>query len=339
MAINYREILDTYRNLQEEANRANQQRYNQLLGTIDTGRDTVMDLLGDLGESQFGRIDQTRQRERGRAEQDLISRGLGNTTIRESVLRGVEDDAQRAQSELTEQISRQKAGAETDFTRMLASAIEGRSDVGPDLAMMAQLMQQAASGPSGTLHTGLSANARAGRDAFGNPMGRYSSGGGGTSGYGLTGGGSGGGGTSRARSFRKNAGGGYTETTPGIAGGGGGGGGVSGAYRSATSSSAARQAGGGGFGRIGPAGSPGGQEDGAGLTDLMFGGPVMAPSENDAFYDLADLADLSGGGGITDGGDGTGDGADGGGATEEPQPEKESRCPKGKTYFPGIGCF
>jgi hypothetical protein len=325
MAINYREILDTYERLQDEANAANQRRYDQLLGTIRGGRESTMGLLEGLGESELGRIDQRREQERGRAEQDLISRGLGNTTIRESVLRGVEDDAGRLRNELTEDVSRQKAGVEQAFTSMLAQAIEGRTDRGPDLGAMAQLLQQAASGPDGTLHTGLSANARAGRSAFGTPSRYFNRGGGGGGGGGGAGfqpaTGSSGGSTS---GFRLGGGGGSSMST------GGAqytpprserGGGVSGALRGSASQAASRQASGGsggGFGRIGPAGSLGGGALDGLLTeeDLRLqqrgtaqGAPDLsayANPGNQPFDDLAGLADLDLGGGDDAGGGGGG---------------------------------
>lgn len=316
MAINYRDILNTYEQLQNEANAANQRRYDQLLGTIRGGRESTMGLLEGLGDSELGRIDQRREQERGRSEQDLISRGLGNTTIRESVLRGVEDDAGRLRNELTEDVSRQKAGVEQNFTAMLAQAIEGRTDRGPDLGAMAQLMQMAASEPGGTLHTGMSANARAGRSAFGTPS-RYfnrGGGGGGGGGQGFTPAtGTSGGSTSGFQSSRGGGGGGGRTggaqyTPPRSASGGG----VSGALRGNATQAASRQASGdtgGGFARMGPAGSLSGGSDYLTADDLRLqqrnqaqpttGISDYANTGNEAFSDLADLGnlDLGGGGG------------------------------------------
>ena len=44
-------------------------------------------LLDTLGQTQLSDIQQNTTRELARSEQDLIGRGLGNTTIRESVRR------------------------------------------------------------------------------------------------------------------------------------------------------------------------------------------------------------------------------------------------------------
>ncbi|MFP3786887.1 hypothetical protein, partial [Burkholderia sp. SIMBA_024] len=52
-------------------------------------------LIQDIGASAAVDINRAATRNFAAGEQDLISRGLGNTTIRESMRRGVEDDRQR----------------------------------------------------------------------------------------------------------------------------------------------------------------------------------------------------------------------------------------------------
>ena len=47
------------------------------------------------------------KREKGRAEQDLISRGLSNSTIRSSTLRGIESDASKELDNATREYNRE----------------------------------------------------------------------------------------------------------------------------------------------------------------------------------------------------------------------------------------
>lgn len=253
--INYQAILDTYRQLHQQANAANEQRYQQIIGELQATNsrvgqtyDDAMGLLSTLGDSERERIDMGKVRQQGQTEQDLISRGLGNTTIRQSALRGVEDDAQRAHQSVTEQVGRQqagmlqaRAGAEERGGQFLGSMMERRTDQAPDMNRLTSLLQQAgyADAANGdgksNVFTGLSANARAGRDAFGNVMG-----------------GGGSGGSSGGPSF-------------GERGGGGGGRGGSGAevIRNSSARSAAGYSG-GGFGGAGSAGGGGGAASTAG---------------------------------------------------------------------------
>jgi hypothetical protein len=186
--INYASVLAEYRRLHEEANKANEDRYKGILDQIGATQDRVgaiyddaQGLLADLGQTDRRRIDETRQQAMAGSDQDLISRGLGNTTIRQSIQRGISSDAERAQQSVTEQTGRQRAallqglaGTEERSGQMLASMMERRSDIGPDMGSMLQLMQQAgqADGLGGnqgrsTINTGLSTNARAGMTATG----------------------------------------------------------------------------------------------------------------------------------------------------------------------------
>lgn len=268
--IDYTAILDTYRSLQEQANAANEQRYGEIIDTIGSTSqrlgqtyDRVDDLLLSLGTSERGRIEQTRQRESARADQDLISRGLGNTTVRESVQRGVNEDANRLGAELTEQVSRQRAGvltqragAEQSQGNFLAQMMERRTDQGPDLGMMASLLNQAGQAEAGaeaqTLFTGLSANARAGRTASGR---EFSSSGGGSVGAGITGGGS---------------------PQPGNR---------AAVYRNASNAAASRLAGGGGMMGVPAAASGGGATGGGSAFDDLFAGQqVISGLNTDAIY-------------------------------------------------------
>lgn len=152
-------ILSRFQAAQTQANQANVQRYQQLLQTLrdlqaqtgETYGEALANIRG-LGEAQEQRIGREATRETGRAEQDLISRGLGNTTIRESVRRGIEEDAQLNRQQLAESVAlnrnallQQQVGTDVQLGQLLASAIERRDDVGPNPALYAQLLQSAAS--------------------------------------------------------------------------------------------------------------------------------------------------------------------------------------------------
>jgi hypothetical protein len=51
------------------------------------------ELLSEKLEEFKSSLDAAVAQEKGRAEQDLISRGLANTTVRQSIFRGIEKDA------------------------------------------------------------------------------------------------------------------------------------------------------------------------------------------------------------------------------------------------------
>lgn len=296
----YQAILNTYRQLQTQANEANQQRYDDILSTIQQTSDQVgasydqsLALLDTLGQSDRERIDMGSARAQASANQDLINRGLGNTTIRSSVQRGIEDDRQRAQREVTEGVGRQKsqviqqrAGSEERMGNFLAQMMEARTDRGPDTGQFAALMERVgagqgagADGPA-TMFTGLSANARAGRSISGKEfMGsggasRGASGGGGGSGASIVRGGGGGAGGSGARVIY----GGSRGASPS-----GGGAAIRGFSNQAASAI------GGGAAQAGQGGS---------FDDLFLGQPVFSGGDvigqytGNQTYDLAPNLDL-----------------------------------------------
>ena len=157
-------LIDQFLQARTEANQANEQRYQELLQSIGQLEQQTQGLYGDaretvagLGDAERNRIQREQQRQLAQTEQDLISRGLGNTTIRQTARRGVQSDAERAQAELTERLAQQRAGLMQDQAsalmqtgQMEAQAIEGRTDQGPAASRYAQMVQQLAAQPDGS---------------------------------------------------------------------------------------------------------------------------------------------------------------------------------------------
>ncbi len=115
------DLLKQLQQSQAKANKANEQRYQQILGTFT-----------NLGQAGTQRIAQQEQQNVAQGQQDLTSRGLGNTTLQMAVSRGAASDAELARQQLQESIALQKAGV-----------MERRTDQGPDLSMFANLIAQA----------------------------------------------------------------------------------------------------------------------------------------------------------------------------------------------------
>lgn len=119
--------------------------------------DQAAGLQSGMGATQNAAIDAATVKGKASSEQDLISRGLGNTTIRSSVNRGIESDAQRAKNSVAEQVATakaglltQKAGADQEIGRLRADSLLSRTNMPPNMNAYMQLLQQlAASGGMG----------------------------------------------------------------------------------------------------------------------------------------------------------------------------------------------
>jgi hypothetical protein len=131
---------------QKAANTANEQRYGEGLGYLK-GAEA---LIGQNGQAGMNRIGEQEQQGLGKAAQSAVSRGLTNTTIADSLNRGVQRDANDARLNLQESINSQQAGAKD----RIADFIAARNDNGPDTNLLAGLTQGAASNPAGAQRSG-----------------------------------------------------------------------------------------------------------------------------------------------------------------------------------------
>lgn len=153
-ALDFNALIQQYQQAQQQANAANEARYQQALG--------LTDILGTTGRT---RIAQQAAQQQASAQQSLISRGLANTTITGAASRGIASDAEMQRQALEESVAGQKIG-------LMQSKIEQ----GPDLGMFAGLLQAAASQPQSptapisAYSPALSPNAAAGLTAFGEPF-------------------------------------------------------------------------------------------------------------------------------------------------------------------------
>lgn len=226
MAIDFDALMKQIEADQKKANEANLARYQNLLSSLKGLSERVVgaggtfaqaeQLLVGIGTAARQQIGEAAVKAGAMSEQDLVSRGLGSTTIREAAKRGVESDKQKALRAQEEQEARQQAGLltqragfETQLGGMMAGAIEGRQDVGPNLAMFTALLQAASAAPAEGKQT-----LQIGRGLPQTPM-RYSSAGMAARGRGGAGGAGGGGGLGAGGGggIQQRAGGGYGRTT------------------------------------------------------------------------------------------------------------------------------
>jgi len=127
------QIGQSYQNAYGSALAMNQQNYQNILGgyqqtagrqaqdqagiTAGYGR-LSSDVLGGLQGAEAGRrqdIGSAYAQQRGQMNQGMIDRGLGNTTIRSSMERGLGFDEQRAYTDLAGQMAQQRAGYQSQL--------------------------------------------------------------------------------------------------------------------------------------------------------------------------------------------------------------------------------
>lgn len=148
-------LIDDLMGSQAESREAGETRYQELMdlmsrltGQVGGTYDAALGEMEGMGTAGRTRIGEGRTRALAESEQDLMSRGLGNTTIRSSVRRGVKSDYERQLQELNERVSgqrsgllQQRAGAEMDLGRLGIDTRLSRQDVGPDVSQYLSLIQ------------------------------------------------------------------------------------------------------------------------------------------------------------------------------------------------------
>lgn len=160
---------------QDAANRANEQRYQQLLSGNATAKQELLNTLsGNYNDQLAGAtagLDEQLTREgkrlnyeRGSVDQNAMSRGLQNTTIKDSLNRGVVDASALRERELQDAATQRKLALQQAYSdKQLgiigqlygdrSNIIQGRTDQGPDMAQWMNLLSQAGAG-GGTSYTG-----------------------------------------------------------------------------------------------------------------------------------------------------------------------------------------
>lgn len=158
--MDYQQIINTYRQLHEEANAANEKRYKAILDEITSTTDQVgnqysevRSLLESIGQSEIADLTERGQRDLATADQDLINRGLSNTTIRSTVRRGIQSDLERniqrqnqSTGLLQAGVTERESAATERLGQWLTGTMERKTDSGPDLQQFASLLQQGGGG-------------------------------------------------------------------------------------------------------------------------------------------------------------------------------------------------
>lgn len=138
----------------DAANKDSLAQYQQLLKAVQDASSHVNSLYGqaqdltkNLGNSQMQQLKTQQTNNLGSAEQSAVSRGLGNTTIRQGMLNGVNQSSQLAQNALSESVAGQKAnlltqqaGAGMNLANLNANAITAKQNQGPDISQYLNLL-------------------------------------------------------------------------------------------------------------------------------------------------------------------------------------------------------
>lgn len=159
----------------DQANAANQVRYNQGLGVLSGGANSAQNYITQaitnsdkVGGQARERVGMDLANAQGRTAQSAVSRGIGNTTILDSLQRGNTKDAEFANQGIDEQMANRKSALNLQQANQanqgagsIAGFIANRNDIAPDLSTYGNFARQAAASTAGAKQTGTTINAPA----------------------------------------------------------------------------------------------------------------------------------------------------------------------------------
>lgn len=130
----------------DQAKAANESRYQDILGQYQDRYSRNMGALGQLSNQELQDANMRYDQNRDRSDQSAISRGLHNTTVTDSLRRGVEQDRSAELRRINDAKTMRQIGLDTGLSKDKLEFMERRTDAYPDLGMMVQLAEKAGAG-------------------------------------------------------------------------------------------------------------------------------------------------------------------------------------------------
>ena len=140
------DVLSQYQQAMDDANAANDLRYQQGMNMLGDRYTRGMGYLDNAGQQEGADIRQDYHNLGTRIDQDLISRGLSGTTIRPTQQMGVQRELSSSLGRMNERLAQQKVATDAQLSGDIAGFLERREDQAPDISQMLALMQAAGQG-------------------------------------------------------------------------------------------------------------------------------------------------------------------------------------------------
>lgn len=134
-------IAGSYQAALDRANRANEQRYQQILSGYDQLRARVMGGLDGYGQAERADIDREYRNAASNVYNSLVNRGFGNGSLGATMQQGVSRERMAAKGRLNDRLSQQRAAYDMGISQGKLGVMERRYDNGPDINQMLALYQ------------------------------------------------------------------------------------------------------------------------------------------------------------------------------------------------------
>lgn len=137
----YQGLAGEYQKKLDEANAANEARYQQILGGYDALQGRVMGDLSNVGAMERKDINRQYNSMGANVYQGLVNRGFGNSSLTATMRMGTERERADAMGRSYERAAQMRANADMQITQGKLGAIERRTDLAPDPQQLINLSQ------------------------------------------------------------------------------------------------------------------------------------------------------------------------------------------------------
>ena len=150
------QLMNQYQQSYDQAKAANQNRYDEIKNYYFTRQKQGQGYIDAMSNQSKQDLANQYQANLGHTDQSLISRGLGNTTVKESINRGLMGDYNAELRRLNDATLGRRLSTFSGLSGDTLGFMERRNDAYPDMGMLSQLAmaQGAGSRPAGQVSTG-----------------------------------------------------------------------------------------------------------------------------------------------------------------------------------------
>ena len=143
------EFFDAYQSAMDRANQENEARYRDILEGQQARYERGMGLLEGAGNQERADINEAYDAQGAALRQGVISRGLGNSSVSDTMQMGNLRERSNSMGRLNDRLIQQRMAADAQLSGDVLNFMERREDSGPDYNQLAQLAQMLGRGGYG----------------------------------------------------------------------------------------------------------------------------------------------------------------------------------------------
>lgn len=134
-------LAQYYQTALNHANQANEARYQDVLGGYQSRYQRGLQMLAGLGQQEGKDINQLYDSQQSNINQNLIGRGLGNSTVMSTMQMGNDRERNADLGRLNDRIRQQALSQDANLSGDTLQFMASKNDKGPDVGLLAQLAQ------------------------------------------------------------------------------------------------------------------------------------------------------------------------------------------------------